>query len=86
MLPCVARSFAVYPCISCPAGGESLGADGCVPVRDLDASLANRFVSMYVNERTLSYGADGQEAIRKLLALGHERGIIPIEPKVDFVD
>ena len=54
--------------------------------RDLDASLANRFVSMYVNERTLSYGADGQEAIRKLLALGHQRGIIPIAPKVDFVD
>lgn len=54
--------------------------------RDLDANLANRFVSMYVNERTLSYGADGQEAIRKLLALGHEKGIIPMAPKVDFVD
>jgi 1,4-dihydroxy-6-naphthoate synthase len=54
--------------------------------RDLDTSLANRFVSMYVNERTLDYGKDGREAIRKLLALGHERGIIPIEPKVDFVD
>lgn len=54
--------------------------------RDLDTTLANRFVSMYVNERTLSYGADGQEAIRRLLTLGHERGIIPIAPKVDFVD
>ena len=54
--------------------------------RDLDTSLANRFVSMYVNERTLSYGADGQQAIRKLLEIGHERGIIPIAPKVDFVD
>lgn len=54
--------------------------------RDLDTSLANRFVSMYVNERTLDYGADGREAIRKLLALGYERGIIPIEPQVDFVD
>jgi len=54
--------------------------------RDLDSTLANRFVSMYVNERTLDYGADGREAIRKLLELGHERGIIPIEPLVDFVD
>jgi len=54
--------------------------------RDLDTTLANRFVSMYVNERTLNYGADGQEAIRKLLTLGHELGIIPIAPKVDFVD
>ena len=54
--------------------------------RDLDAGLANRFVSMYVNQRTLDYGADGREAIRKLLKMGHERGIIPIAPQVDFVD
>ena len=54
--------------------------------RDLDTTLANRFVSMYVNERTLSYGPDGQEAIRRLLALGYERKIIPIAPKVEFVD
>ena len=54
--------------------------------RDLDARLANRFVSMYVNERTLDYGDDGRQAIRKLLDLGHERGIIPIAPLVDFVD
>ncbi len=54
--------------------------------RDLDTRMASRFVSMYVNERTLDYGADGREAIRKLLDLGHERGVIPIEPKVDFVD
>ncbi len=40
--------------------------------RDLDTSLANRFVSMYVNDRTLDYGADGREAIRKLLEVGHE--------------
>ena len=54
--------------------------------RDLDTTLANRFVSMYVNDRTLDYGADGRLAIRKLLDLGHERGIIPISPQVDFVD
>jgi len=54
--------------------------------RDLDSRLANRFVSMYVNDRTLDYGADGREAIRKLLDMGYERGIIPIKPKVDFVD
>lgn len=54
--------------------------------RDLDSGLANRFVSMYVNDRTLDYGADGRQAIRKLLDLGHERGIIPIAPQVDFVE
>ena len=54
--------------------------------RDLDSTTASRFVSMYVNERTLDYGADGRQAIRKLLDLGHERGVIPITPRVDFVD
>jgi 5,8-dihydroxy-2-naphthoate synthase len=54
--------------------------------RDLDSTLANRFVSMYVNDRTLDYGVDGRNAIRKLLEVGHERGIIPIKPQVDFVD
>jgi len=54
--------------------------------RDLDSTLANRFVSMYVNDRTLDYGVDGRNAIRKLLDVGHERGIIPIKPQVDFVD
>ena len=54
--------------------------------RDLDVRLASRFVSMYVNERTLDYGADGREAIRTLLKMGHERGIITVAPQVDFVD
>ncbi|HEV2213677.1 MAG TPA: MqnA/MqnD/SBP family protein [Terracidiphilus sp.] len=54
--------------------------------RDLDSGLANRFVSMYVNDRTLDYGPDGREAIRKLLEMGFERGIIPHKPQVDFVD
>ncbi len=53
--------------------------------RDLDHDLANKFVGMYVNERTLNYGEDGREAIRKLLAMGHERGIIPHPVKVDFI-
>jgi 1,4-dihydroxy-6-naphthoate synthase len=54
--------------------------------RDLDARMPNRFISMYVNERTLDYGPDGREAIHKLLELGHERGIIPIVPRIDFID
>ncbi len=54
--------------------------------RDLDTRLASRFVSMYVNERTLDYGPDGREAIRKLLDLGYERGIITVKPQVEFID
>jgi len=53
--------------------------------RDLDPTLANRFVGMYVNERTLNYGDDGRDAIRKLLEMGYERGIIPHKANVDFV-
>jgi 1,4-dihydroxy-6-naphthoate synthase len=53
--------------------------------RDLDPALANRFVGMYVNERTINYGDDGREAITKLLAMGYDRGIIPIKANVDFV-
>jgi 1,4-dihydroxy-6-naphthoate synthase len=53
--------------------------------RDLDPALANRFVGMYVNERTLNYGEDGREAIKKLLDMGYDRGIIPHKANVDFV-
>jgi 1,4-dihydroxy-6-naphthoate synthase len=53
--------------------------------RDLDPTLANRFVGMYVNERTLNYGPDGREAIQKLLAMGFDRGVIPHRANVDFV-
>ena len=53
--------------------------------RDLDVQQADKFVGMYVNERTLDYGKDGREAISKLLALGYERGIIPHQPNVEFV-
>jgi len=42
-----------------------------------DTASANRFVGMYVNERTQDYAEDGKEAIRLLLTMGHERGIIP---------
>ena len=53
--------------------------------RDLNPDLANRYVGMYVNERTIDMGDDGREAVRRILAMGFERGIIPIEAKVDFV-
>jgi len=52
--------------------------------RDLDPQLADRFVGMYVNERTLDYGEDGKEAIHRLLDMGYRAGIIRIEPKVEF--
>jgi 1,4-dihydroxy-6-naphthoate synthase len=53
--------------------------------RDLDASSADKFIGMYVNERTLDYGPDGREAVRRLLDMGHKAGIIGPEARVDWV-
>ena len=52
--------------------------------RDLDPQMADRFVGMYVNERTLDYGTDGKEAIVRLLDMGYRAGIISVEPRVEF--
>jgi len=53
--------------------------------RDLDPQLADKFVGMYVNERTLDYGTDGREAVRRLLDMGHKAGIIPHPARVEFI-
>jgi 1,4-dihydroxy-6-naphthoate synthase len=53
--------------------------------RDLDTQSADKFVGMYVNERTLDYGPDGREAVRRLLDMGHKAGIIGPEAHVDWV-
>lgn len=52
--------------------------------RDLDAASADKFVGMYVNQRTLDYGDDGRHAIRRLLEMGHHAGVIAVEPQLDF--
>jgi 1,4-dihydroxy-6-naphthoate synthase len=52
--------------------------------RDLDPQMADKFVGMYVNERTLDYGRDGKEAIVRLLDMGHRAGIITVVPQVEF--
>ena len=53
--------------------------------RDMDKSLADRFVGMYVNEWTLDYGPRGREAVRRLLDEGCRAGIIP-SVAVEFVE
>lgn len=54
--------------------------------RDMDKSLADRFVGMYVNDWTLDYGERGREAVRRLLAEGHRAGVIPNPVNVEFVE
>ncbi len=53
--------------------------------RDLDPQSADKFVGMYVNERTLDYGEDGRAAVALLLDQGHKAGVIPQDPRVEFV-
>lgn len=54
--------------------------------RDMDKSLADKFVGMYVNDWTLDYGPRGREAVRRLLAEGHKAGVIPNPVDVQFVE
>ena len=54
--------------------------------RGLDEELADRFVGMYVNDRTLDYGDDGRAAVAELLRRGHEAGLLERAPVVDFVE
>jgi 1,4-dihydroxy-6-naphthoate synthase len=53
--------------------------------RDLDTQTADRFVGMYVNERTLDYGSEGREGVARILDMGHKAGIIGPEARVDWV-
>jgi 1,4-dihydroxy-6-naphthoate synthase len=52
--------------------------------RDMDTSLADRFVAMWVNNLTLDYTERGREGVRRFLTEGFERGIIPTRPNIEF--
>jgi len=54
--------------------------------RDLDTATADRFVGMYVNERTLDYGQDGRKAVQLFFDKAYEAGIIPKPVKAEFAD
>jgi 1,4-dihydroxy-6-naphthoate synthase len=54
--------------------------------RDMDPELADRFVAMWVNDRTLDYDERGREAVHRLLADGVSCGIIPHSVEVQFVE
>jgi len=53
--------------------------------RDMGASLADKFVGMYVNHWTLDYGPRGRESIRRFLRQGFQRGLLSRRPELEFV-
>ena len=54
--------------------------------RDLDPATADRFIGMYVNERTLDYGQQGREAVQLFMDKAFAAGIIPKPVKAEFAD
>ena len=53
--------------------------------RGIDAAVADRFVSMYVNELTQDYGDEGRKAVTELLRRGEALGAFPAPVHLDFV-
>jgi 1,4-dihydroxy-6-naphthoate synthase len=53
--------------------------------RGIDEAVADRFVSMYVNELTQDYGDEGRKAVTELLRRGETLGAFPEPVQIDFV-
>lgn len=53
---------------------------------ETERNLADRFVGMYVNQRTLDYGEDGRRSVQLFLDKGFEAGVIPHKVNVEFVN
>ena len=54
--------------------------------RGIDDDTNREFVSMYVNQRTLDYGEDGREAVRRFLGEGQRIGVIDTSFDVDGIE
>jgi len=53
--------------------------------RDMDTTLADEFIGMYVNDYTLDYGDSGRKAIELFLQRAADAGIIPAPVALEFV-
>ncbi len=53
--------------------------------RGLRRDDADKFVGMYVNERTLDFGDDGRKSVREFLQRAYESGVVPKRVVPEFV-
>ncbi|MBN1492208.1 MAG: ABC transporter substrate-binding protein [Phycisphaerae bacterium] len=53
--------------------------------RDMNQTLADRFVGMYVNDWTLDYGEVGRQAVCELLGRARNAGLVPGFAPITFV-
>lgn len=54
--------------------------------RDMNSTLASKFIGMYVNEYTRDYGEVGRAAIREFLSAGRRGGFLQKDIELDFVE
>jgi 1,4-dihydroxy-6-naphthoate synthase len=54
--------------------------------RGIDDSTNERFVGMYVNQRTIDYGEDGRRSVRMFLAEGQKIGLIDADFAFDEIE
>jgi 1,4-dihydroxy-6-naphthoate synthase len=53
--------------------------------RDMDSTLASKFIGMYVNDYTRDYGETGRQAIRRFLGEAGAAGYIKRDIAIEFV-
>jgi 1,4-dihydroxy-6-naphthoate synthase len=53
--------------------------------RGIDRETCTRFVLMYVNDYTVTLGAEGRAALERLFGEAHRRGLIPAVPPLDAI-
>lgn len=53
--------------------------------RGIDKETCRRFVLMYVNDYTVTLGAEGRAALERLFTMAYRRGLIPATPPLDPV-
>jgi 1,4-dihydroxy-6-naphthoate synthase len=53
--------------------------------REMDKSVMNNHIKLFVNEYTSNLGADGRKAIETLFSIARERGVIPELPEKIFL-
>jgi 1,4-dihydroxy-6-naphthoate synthase len=53
--------------------------------RGIDKETCRRFVLMYVNDYTVTLGAEGRAALERLFTMAHQRRLIPAVPPIDPV-
>ena len=54
--------------------------------RGIDELTNSRFVQMYVNQRTLDYGNDGRDSVRRFLREGQESGMVNEEFNTEEIE